>query len=239
MLNFTADPRDGYKYSAGCNTCCCETIHMKPGETNLLRIHYAGWVIPLMGRGLTANTWFELTKIAPPDSGSDGNTAPVITGPARYNTLANTLLDDTLTTFVDNLGPETLTFKLLGMYGPNHGEMVVEANGDFTYTPINGYNGLDTFYYQVSDGFNVRVGFGTVGVGTGQTLDTVVPDKVSVARGRKTVDNVYHTMSVPITVDPTALPGDIYRLNVRQEAVDCDGNPFYHISCYDVIVGKC
>ena len=36
--------------------------------------------------------------------------------------------------------------------GPEHGNLVFNSDGSFTYTPNENYNGLDSFTYQVSDG---------------------------------------------------------------------------------------
>ena len=35
---------------------------------------------------------------------------------------------------------------------PSHGSVTIKSNGDFTYTPTQGYSGTDTFTYTVSDG---------------------------------------------------------------------------------------
>ena len=36
--------------------------------------------------------------------------------------------------------------------GPDHGQLSLQANGSFTYTPDSGYSGNDSFTYQASDG---------------------------------------------------------------------------------------
>ncbi len=41
---------------------------------------------------------------------------------------------------------------VLGTTKVAHGALILNANGGFTYTPDNGYNGSDSFTYQASDG---------------------------------------------------------------------------------------
>ncbi len=38
--------------------------------------------------------------------------------------------------------------------GPGHGNVVLNANGSFTYTPTTGYSGPDSFTYHANDGFS-------------------------------------------------------------------------------------
>jgi VCBS repeat-containing protein len=44
---------------------------------------------------------------------------------------------------------EPLSASLVG--GPSHGSLTLNANGSLTYVPVAGYNGSDSFTYQVSD----------------------------------------------------------------------------------------
>src|SRR5204863_10178292 len=37
--------------------------------------------------------------------------------------------------------------------GPAHGTLTLNANGSFTFSPVSGFTGTDSFVYQVSDGF--------------------------------------------------------------------------------------
>ena len=43
----------------------------------------------------------------------------------------------------------------------------------------------------------------------------------------------------PVAISPGAKVGDIYRLTIRAPAMDCDGTTYYHVSCYDITIGKC
>jgi large repetitive protein len=65
--------------------------------------------------------------------------------------------EDTALTQIDgvlandsDLDGDTLTVVLID--GPDHGTLVLEPDGKFTYTPSLNYNGPDSFAYEVSDG---------------------------------------------------------------------------------------
>ncbi len=45
---------------------------------------------------------------------------------------------------------DPLTAELIG--NPSHGVLVFYPDGSFNYTPVNGYRGIDSFVYEVSDG---------------------------------------------------------------------------------------
>lgn len=242
MYFFTADPRDGYSGNNGaCNSCCCEVIRMKPGETNLLKINYAMWTMPIGGYGLTTNTWFTtelITDFAPADT---GNGAPLF-GALLYNSVGvQDPIVGNLNTYVIDPEADPMTFDLLPLYGLLTGTVNLNrVTGDFTYTPNPGANsGTDYFYFKVTDSAgNTRIGRANLGKGIALN-DIVVLDPVTIARGKKKIDTDMQTMSVPITLDATVPPGAIYRITVRQEAIDCDGNKYYHISCYDILATKC
>jgi gliding motility-associated-like protein len=46
---------------------------------------------------------------------------------------------------------DVLTVKPVPAKGPNHGTVVIDASGTYTYTPAPGYTGRDTFWYTVCD----------------------------------------------------------------------------------------
>src|SRR5256885_8306106 len=52
------------------------------------------------------------------------------------------------------LGPGDLLTALL-VTGPQHGALVLDPDGSFTYTPAADYNGPDVFTYRASDGHAV------------------------------------------------------------------------------------
>lgn len=48
--------------------------------------------------------------------------------------------------------PENTTLTVASSTAPSHGSVTVNADGSFTYTPVVGYTGTDTFTYKVTDG---------------------------------------------------------------------------------------
>ncbi|WP_426107126.1 Ig-like domain-containing protein [Massilia sp. TSP1-1-2] len=77
------------------------------------------------------------------------NHAPVaVNGSASVNRDTSVVLN-LLAGAVDTDG-DSLTVKLVA--APAHGALAANANGTFTYTPVAGYVGNDSFSYKVSDG---------------------------------------------------------------------------------------
>ncbi|MCF8304059.1 MAG: LruC domain-containing protein [Bacteroidales bacterium] len=76
----------------------------------------------------------------PPEAEDDSNTTEVNT-PVSGNVLTN---DD------DPNGDELEVSETL-ISGPSHGSVDIEEDGDYTYTPDNGYSGTDSFVYEVCD----------------------------------------------------------------------------------------
>ena len=73
--------------------------------------------------------------------------APVV-GDTAETTAEDTQLTGTLTaTDVDST---TLTFHVVD--GPQHGTLVLDPTGSFTYTPVADFNGADGFTYAANDG---------------------------------------------------------------------------------------
>jgi VCBS repeat-containing protein len=68
---------------------------------------------------------------------------------ASFNATEDTVLAGTLTATDPDSG-DILTFALAT--GAAHGTVTVNADGTFTYTPNENYNGTDTFTYTVNDG---------------------------------------------------------------------------------------
>ena len=58
-------------------------------------------------------------------------------------------IDDLLQSATDEEG-DPLTASLVDL--PDHGNVTLNANGSFTYTPDSGFSGTDTFTYRVNDG---------------------------------------------------------------------------------------
>jgi parallel beta-helix repeat protein/VCBS repeat-containing protein len=60
-------------------------------------------------------------------------------------------VDDLLLNDTDADG-DTLTVNTTPVSGPANGSLVLNADGTFTYTPNDNFNGTDSFVYEVSDG---------------------------------------------------------------------------------------
>ncbi|MGB5596671.1 MAG: Ig-like domain-containing protein, partial [Crocosphaera sp.] len=79
---------------------------------------------------------------------------PPIANPDNYNTPENTpLIVETANGVLSNdleVDGEPLILTLLD--DVDHGTVTFNNNGSFDYTPVNGFNGIDTFIYQISDG---------------------------------------------------------------------------------------
>jgi hypothetical protein len=66
-------------------------------------------------------------------------------------------------------GNGSLTFALAQV--ASHGTAVVNANGTFTYTPMAGYSGSDSFQYKVTDGLGeTSLNVVSVGIGAGYSI---------------------------------------------------------------------
>lgn len=239
MFSYNVNPRDGYRTGMTCDVCCCETVLVRPGEINKFLLNYAPWSVPIGGKGLSVNTQFEVTYMTP-DVVVGGN-QPVSVLPQSVDTPAATVLNSALAPFASDPEAATLKFKVLPFYGPQHGELVLAEDGTYQYTPNPTYNGFDFFYWTVSDGFNKpTVGYTAIRVGANVPAALAEqPAIVRVPGGRAKVNTDYHTLEFPVEISPAAKIGDIYRLQVRQQAYDCDCNAYYHVACFDLKIGSC
>jgi hypothetical protein len=233
MLYYIANPRDTMGNGNACG-CCCEMFRMTPGETNLLEINYTAWSIQMAARGLTVNTKFDLVLLSPLPA---DDLLRVV--PAEAATAAGVVLTgDLISSATGPLGA-TLQWFPLPLYGPNNGTFVLALDGSYTYTPHSGFVGTDVIYYEVSDGFNKVTGSLAVAVGSVPEQLTHAPAPLFVETSRRRIEHNPDLLKVPITASPDAVQGNVYRLTVRQEAMDCDGGKFHHMSCYDIVIGKC
>jgi VCBS repeat-containing protein len=117
------------------------------------------------------------------------NDAPVAANATASGTEDNVVTGQLTATDVDG---DTLTFALADNGGPAHGNVTVNPDGSYTYTPNADWAGTDSFTYQVSDGNggtttatvsvnvaavadvpNVDIGFGTPSVNDGTSGVTV------------------------------------------------------------------
>jgi Bacterial Ig domain len=228
--SFASDP-------AGCITCCCETVAIKPGETLPLRLDYAPWVLPIAPRGLHCAPSVEVEE-KDTCAATSGNQPPAITaGEIRLAVPPDAPFSGDLKLHVTDPESDPLTFRPLILYGPKHGKLVLSANGTFTYTPTSGYTGPDNFFFSVSDDVNTPVvleallGVGIAPADVRGTWDLQV--------GTPIVDHRLHTVNLPLSASPAARPCQVFRLTIRQAALSCDWECYYHVDCVDVRIVKC
>ena len=67
-----------------------------------------------------------------------------------YRPLDNVRLDNDLATLVTDVDQDTLTFTVVTHSA--HGELVVNTNGSYSYTPDHNFNLTDFFTYRANDG---------------------------------------------------------------------------------------
>ena len=96
---------------------------------------------------------------------------------------------------------------------PNHGALILQADGTFRYTPDAGYSGLDTFGYQVSDTRSIsNVGTVTLAVGI-TSLPRAFPDRYTLNEDQELV------VSAVDGVLSNDLDADTPRANLRPSVV--------------------
>ena len=242
MPHFMADSREenaASGFTGSCGTCCCKRATARRGETQKWSIDYAPWSVPLGGRGLSPNVEFFLEK-ASEDQRPDIMLVPetVLLALASGDTVANRQINAT-----DPQGG-TLTYAMVPLEGAASGVATLTPTGSFSYVPNPGWSGVDRMFYSVTDADgNARVGEIAIRVNSAPPAvqypaPTATP-AVSVIKSRASVDQVSHQTTFPLMVTPAAVVGDVYRLTIKQPALDCDCEPYFHVSCYDVAIVKC
>jgi autotransporter-associated beta strand protein/VCBS repeat-containing protein len=84
------------------------------------------------------------------------NTAPVVTNDTYAGLQDNALVIAGPGVLSNDSDPEDQAIQVAAprpVSGPSHGSLALNADGSFTYTPNTGYSGLDTFTYNVTDGY--------------------------------------------------------------------------------------
>ena len=80
------------------------------------------------------------------------NDAPTVVSPATASTNEDTAVVGQIT--ANDVDGDTLTYTVgTGAQAAQHGNVIVDANGQYTYTPALNFNGTDSFVIKVSDGF--------------------------------------------------------------------------------------
>lgn len=84
--------------------------------------------------------------------------------------------------------------------GPVHGNVIVNSDGSFTYTPDRNYNGTDTFTYTISDGTSISTYTATVYVAAVNDAPEGSDLSISVGPGVTTQG------ALPVALDPEGSP---------------------------------
>lgn len=222
--------------AAACIKCCCETVSLKPGETQPLLLNYAPWALPIAQRGLHCLPSVEIEEKETCDAPGGDNLPPQVIDQTAFSTPVNTALNGDLNTKVSDPESAELTFKLLPHYGPKKGKLVLNEDGTFVYTPQGSYKGEERFYATASDGTNKTTFEVMIAVGVVAASMIPTPD---LAIGTPIVDQRYYTVRLPLVASPAARSCQIFRLSIRQGALDCDCNCYYHVDCVDVRIANC
>jgi VCBS repeat-containing protein len=145
------------------------------------------------------------------------NRSPVANDNAYTTSEDNGLSGNVLTDGVDDTDADGDPLTATIVTGPQHGTLVLNPNGSFTYTPTADYSGTDTFTYKVSDETGRFHMHGLLGFLTNSGhSDTAT---VSI-----TVHAVNHP---PVASDDiaTAAEDTAVSINVLANDSDPDGNP--------------
>ncbi|MGY3615671.1 Ig-like domain-containing protein [Bradyrhizobium sp. USDA 10063] len=236
MLHFTVD--DQQVTNGGCVKCCCEKLSLKPGTISKVSVGYAPWAVPIGQLHCPPQFVIEPLQTCPVPVG--GNLPPQPQADlVRFDTPVNVHLDGDLNIQVSDPETDPLTFKLLPLYGPKHGKLVLDPAGLFAYDPVFNYQGEDRFFCSVSDGVNPPVVFEAV-IAVGIASATLSPTPhVSIDHDGVTVDQRYFTVSFPVKVSPAAQLCEVWRLTVLQGALDCDCTCYQRTDCFDIGIVKC
>lgn len=245
MLYFTADARDGAPAGTTCQACCCETLNLRPGETNLVTINYAPWSLPIAPPGIVPTLEFniEADRSSCPTNAVEGFVPPSNTN-YTLNTPVGTELTIDLST---NSAPSgnTFAYKVVPFSGPKNGTLSqtgTSGAATFTYTPNGGFTGYDYFSYEMEDAQGRSV-TRTVRISVGQHTARRDPARMALEPfiDATQIQTLSHTQEVkfPITMPVGVRDCERFRLTIRQPAKDCDGNLYYHMSCFDIVSKDC
>jgi hypothetical protein len=92
-----------------------------------------------------------LTNIAVTGQAGSGNTAP-IANPDQYAIASgSTFRIDAPGVLANDTAAQSQALTAMLVAQPSHGSVTLNANGSFTYTPLPGFTGSDSFSYQARD----------------------------------------------------------------------------------------
>lgn len=216
----------------GCDVCCCQQAKGKPGETDRWVLNYAPIVVPANAQRLVEGTRFEVEKV----SNCVGDCPPGAVAPEFATTTSGEPYAGDLSDAVDVEGA-SLVFELAPFSRPKFGKVTLDESGIYTYTPRPGVQGYDRFFWQVSiNGGKPIVAEAVIGVGvTAPGVAQLTPD---ICLTCPQIDNKRFTVSFGLVISPAAVPGDQYRLLVKQQYRDCDCC-YTRTDCFDVVIGAC
>lgn len=236
MQHFTVDARDGIGSSA-CDTCCCEQVSARAGETNKWTLNYAPWSAPIGGKGLNRVS-FEVEKVEGCETLSSN--APTNTNYDFTVDTSASLSENVSSGAADPVG-SGLTYDHMVLFGPNNGTLDFNDDGTFTYTPNTGYTGFDKFYFttendigQVANEVCISVTSPAVTLPAAPSSPIITPIEKSVNINAK-----IHQITFPLAISPIANVGDVYRLKVLTTTLDCECACYTHMSCYDIVISGC
>lgn len=243
-LNFTVDARDGglSASAVSCASCCCESITLRPGETNLMVINYAPWSLPIGVLVPTMQFDIEVNTDACPTN-YPTNTDYSFQGAAA----ANIAID--LSTNAAN-GTAPYTYKIVSLTGPDFGTIDYGANATngpvFTYVPNSGFTGFDYFDYEMTDANGqtfrgtVEIDAGIVGTGHNQVQDVKrLINTPYIDASVIQINQDLHTVSFPIHMPTSVTECEQFRLTIKQPAQDCNRTVFHHFACFDIVSKDC
>lgn len=237
MLHYTVETAQ--PETAGCVKCCCERLSLKPGTINRVSLGYAPWAVPIGRLNCVPQFSLEQMETCPPPVGTD--LPPVLNAgdAARFDVIVNTPFNGDLNDVVEDPEGAPLTFKTLTVYQPQHGKVLVNPSGAFTFVPQQAYTGIDRFFASASDGVNPPFVFEVIlGIGVTAASALATPH-VSVDLKSVQVDQRYYTVVFPLKVSPAAATCEVWRMTVLQGALDCDCVCYTRSDCYDISIVKC
>lgn len=242
MLYFSADPRDGGAHGSVCNTCCCEPVFLRPGETALMQINYAPWSLPIGYPGIVPGLELEIEASNTCATGPINGFVPPTNVGIYPLTLLNAPVD------FDALGgalpaANTFTFAVFPFSGPTNGTVILLPDGHtFRYTPNNNFQGFDGFWLVTTDAQGRTVITPvviTVNVGIFPVPFRLTVTEPYIDRTKVRTDQRSQTISFPIFMPYTCRDCDTFRLTIRQPASDCDRNIYTHFMCFDIRCRDC
>lgn len=266
MLYFEANPRDNFngRVARTCNTCCAEFVEAIPGETNKVVISYGDWLNGIRASRGLFDAVFSWVKLTPDPAAPFPSMLPPTNTDYQFQIEANMSFSNTVSTNASSPQSSPLTFMLDPVNPPTTGTVAMNSNGSFIYMPQAGFTGVDQFGFFTTDGVNapveniVQVG---VDVVIASHFEGSLPPGVINPNAPEASAQVYETPLPPsqglifvppnmvklmgfslefaLTVSPECLVGQVYRLTVAVQALECDRQTFRHISSYDIRISSC